>query len=235
MEHNQNAYTQQYEKNLTLGQYTAKTYLLMFAGLLLTFGVACTIALSRAIQTFFFTNIHWMFIGFAVELILVIVLSAAIKKISPGAAYVLFFLYALINGLSMGLILTLYDATFAIMVFALSAVVFGAMGIWGYYTDVDFSKWKNVLFAGLIGLALVGILGIFINLSTLELIISFVGVAFFMAYTAYDTQKIKAYYFQLLGDQAMLQKASIISALELYLDFINIFLYLLRLFSRSRD
>ncbi len=87
---------------------------------------------------------------------------------------------------------------------------------------------------GLVALVIVGVLGMFLNLSGLELIISLVGVAVFMGFTAYDTQKIKAYYHGLQGDEVMLKKASIISALQLYLDFVNLFLYLLRIFGRRR-
>ena len=219
----------------SLGRYTAKTYLWMFAGLGVTFLVAVALAATGLMERLVLTAPGVMWGVIIAELVVVIVLSARLKKISAGGATAMFFLYAALTGFTFALIFLSYEVTSAIAMFGVTALVFGIMGAWGYLTKQDLSGWGKVLLFGLIGLLLVTIVNLFMNNSTMEIILSYVGVILFLAYTAYDTQKIKAYYFSFQGDTAMLKKASIISALQLYLDFINIFLYLLRLFGSRKN
>ena len=218
----------------SIGRYTAKAYLWMFLGLVITF-VVSLITIDTGLFFYLYGTFDiWCIIVLAVvEIALVLILSTRLKKLSVAAATTLFLIYAVINGLTFSSIFVVYEVTSIIWTFAAAAAMYGVMGAWGYFTKQDLSSWRKVLLFGLLGLIFMGVLGLFMNLSSLELIISFVGVAIFLGFTAYDTQKIKAFYAYFSEDTAMLKKASIISALELYLDFINLFLYLLRIFGKK--
>lgn len=220
----------QYE---TLSNYTAKTFLWMFAGLMVTFGVALAAYLSNAAWYLFQSNI--MFIGLAVvEVVLVMVLASRIHKMSVGSARALFFLYAAVNGIVFSSYLWLFDLGDVLMAFASASLYFGAMAAYGYMTKRDLTNWRTPLLFGLISLLVVSVVGIFFMNGT-SLLFSVLGIVVFSCYTAYDTQKIKSAYFAFAGNQEMAQKASIFAALQLYLDFINLFLYLLRIFARSNS
>lgn len=216
----------------SIGRYTAKTFLWMFLGLAITFGVSM-LSMHTGLLYYIFSMGMGLIIALALlEIVLVIVLSARIQKISPTAAKALFIGYAVLNGLTFSSIFIIYEVASIVYTFAAAAAMFGIMGAWGYFTKQDLSGWRKVLLFGLVGLIVMAVLGLFLNLSQIELIISFIGVAIFLGFAAYDTQKIKAFYAHFSGDEVMLQKASIISALQLYLDFINLFLYLLRIFGK---
>lgn len=217
-------------RELSIGKYTAKTYLWMFIGLAITFAISMFTISSPAMLNFIFGNSAMCWILLLVEVVIVIALSASIRKISAGAATVLFLLYAVINGVTLSSIFIAYDIADCIFVFAVSAVVFAIMGIFGYVTKQDLSGWSKVLLFGLFGLILVAVMGLFMDFSGLSLVINLIGVAVFLAFTAYDTQKIKALYYYYQGNPTMLRKGSVIAALQLYLDFINLFLYMIRLF-----
>lgn len=218
----------------TIAVYAAKTYLWMFLGMLVTFGVSWGVIASGLIYQMLARAYGMMFVLMIAQLVLVVVLAARITKLSPGAATGLFFGYAALNGVTLSTVFLIYEVTGALIVLGVTAVLFGIMGAWGYFTKQDLSRWGRVLMFGLLGLVIVGVLGLFLNFSGIERIVCFVGVAVFLGFTAYDTQKIKAFYAAFAHDPAMLRRASILSALQLYLDFINLFLYLLRLFGRRR-
>ena len=115
-------------------------------------------------------------------------------------------------------------------------ILFGLIKLVGYFSKIDFSRIRNILFGGLIFLVVFNLLAMFIPaLSMFDRIACMIGIVIFMLYTAYDTQKIKAFYYGFQGDDAMLAKASIISALNLYLDFVNLFLYLLRFLGKKKN
>ena len=222
----------------TLGQYTAKTFGLMFLGLLVTFGIA--FYLSNTLHGWFLmyralTAVPYLhMIILVAELVVVIAMSAMIQKISPAVAAVCFFVYAVLTGLTFGIIFTAYSVGTLALIFGFTALYFGGMAVFGYVTKVDLSRLRTILLGGLIALIVVNVLMLFIpGLQVLDRVMCTIGVVIFLAFTAYDTQKLKAYYEGFQGDDAMLKKASIISALELYLDFINLFLYLLRLFGKA--
>lgn len=220
----------QYE---TLSNYTAKTFLWMFAGLLATFGVSLLFYVSN-LAYFIFQN-GFMFIGLAVaEIAVVLVLTARIQKMSVAGARGMFFLYAVLNGIVFSSYLWLYDMSDVLMAFGSAALYFGIMAAYGYMTKQDLTSWRTPLTIGLITMLIVGVLGMFF-FSGMGVLFSILGVLLFACYTAYDTQKIKAAYFAYAGNSEMAKKASIFAALQLYLDFINLFLYLLRIFARNRD
>lgn len=241
MEFNENqtfsdgGYQGQYVPAESVGAYTAKTFLWMFAGLLVTFLTAIGLVASGLIVAVFSIP-SVLLVLFVAEVAVVLVLSARINKMSVGAARALFFTYAVLNGIVFSVYLLYYDVFSLILVFGATALYFGGMALFGWVTKADLSRIRNILVGGLIFLIVFGLLSMFIPaLGAFERVLCLVGIAVFLAFTAYDTQKIKAYYAAYQGDDLMLKKASIFSALQLYLDFINLFLYLLRFLGRRRS
>lgn len=218
----------------SVGKYTAKTFMWMFLGLLTTFLISFGGYMTGLVFYVFAVPYAYLILGGA-ELIVVVVLSARINKLSVGAARGLFFAYAVLNGIVFSAYFLLFEMPSLIFVFAITAAYFGIMAAVGYFTKVDLSGLRPFLMCGLLFLVAFWFLSMFMNLGSMERIVSFIGVAIFLAFTAYDTQKIKAYHAAYSGDTAMLQKASIFSALQLYLDFINLFLYLLRFFGKRSN
>ena len=220
----------QYE---TLSNYTAKTFLWMFAGLLVTFGVSLAAYMSNI--GFYLLRSSFTFFGLAIlEIVLVVALASRLHSMSVGSARGLFFLYAAVNGIVFSSYLWLYNMGDVLMAFGAAALYFGVMAAYGYLTKRDLTSWRTPLMVGLIVLLAVSVIGMFF-MSGSSILFSVLGIVIFSCYTAYDTQKIKALYFAYAGNEAMAKKASIYAALQLYLDFINLFLYLLRIFGRNRD
>ena len=233
--YNLNGYTTYSEASAEpLYSYTAKTFAWMFAGLLVTFLTAIAGYATGAV-IYVFAIPYGHFILLLAELGVVIFLSARVNKLSVGAARALFFAYAILNGVTFSAYFLIYDMLSLVMVFGLTAVYFGLMAMIGYFVKVDLSRMRNVLFGGAIFLAVFWVLSMFLNLSGFETIACMIGIVIFLGYTAYDTQKIKAYYEYYSNDAAMASKASVFSALALYLDFINIFIYLLRILGKRRN
>ena len=217
-----------------IGVYTAKTFGWMALGLVVTFAVAFFIDVTPLVFILYGNGIL-PFILLIAELIVVGVLSARVHSLSVGGARALFFLYAIINGVTFAGVFFLYDLNMVIFAFGIAALYFGVLAAYGYITKRDLTRLGPLLFAGLIFLALFWLLSLFLPLSGFERIVCLIGLVIFMGLTAYDTQKIKLYYASFGGESEMGRKFSIISALELYLDFLNIFLYILRLLARHRD
>ncbi len=224
-----------YTPSVTLNQYIARTFGWMFLGLMLTFAVAVGTVLSGLV----FTLLASPFVLIAltvVELVVVIAFSASLLKRSVGFTRGLFFLYSVLNGVVFSLYFLMFDVVNLMAVFALTAVFFGAFALYGRFTKTDLSRLGPILIGGLIFLIVAGLLMAFIpGFSFMERIVCMVGIVIFLCFTAYDVQKIKANYDYFYSDSAMLEKASVYSALQLYLDFINLFLYLLRFFGNSRS
>lgn len=178
-----------------------------------------------------------LFIGLIIaELIMVIVLSARINKMSFVTAGIVFVIYSIVNGLTLSSILIAYTMESVASTFFITAGTFAAMAIIGSVTKKDLSSIGQILFMALIGLILATIVNIFLKSSMMSYIISYVGVAVFVGLTAYDAQKIKNMIHQYgtdLSDDNM--KLALMGSLSLYLDFINLFLYLLRIFGSRRN
>ena len=223
----------------TLHQFVAKTFGWMFAGLLVTFAAAVGTVSTGAFVMLFSTGL--VFALTIAELILVLVLSARITKLQPSTATAMFFVYAVLNGINLSVYFLVYDLSTLILAFLVGAVYFGVMAVYGANTQRDLLGWAPKLMGGLVALivtALVG--GLFgllfgISFGFLDVVYCGLSVLLFMGMTAYDTQMLKHHYAYFGGDAAMLQKASIFGALNLYLDFINIFLYIVRILGRNRD
>lgn len=213
----------------------AKVYLWMFTGLLLTTIVAFFTSTNEAILNFVFGTPFVMMGLFVGEIALVIAISAAIMKLSPAKALALFFLYAALNGVTMSMIFLAYTGGTIIMAFGTTATLFGIMSVVGYTTKSDMTKWGPILLMGLVGLIIASVVNMFLASSALDWVITYAGIFLFLALTVYDTKYIKTMTAQLAatGDSQMVSRIGVLGALKLYLDFINLFLFILRLFGRK--
>lgn len=217
----------------SLGRYTAKTFGWMFLGLLVTFVVAVGGYYTDAI--FYLTYIpYWHLVLFAAEIGIVIFLSARIEKMSVGMARAMFFLYATLNGVVFSIYLLAFDLTILWMVFGITSLFFGVMGLVGWFGNINFAKIQPFLTGGLVFLFFFWILAMFIDLSAFETTVCAVGIFIFLVLTAYDVKKIQAYHVYYGQMPEMAAKASIFSALQLYLDFINLFVYILRILGKRK-
>lgn len=216
----------------TIGQYTAKTFLWMVLGLLITFGVAVACWMSGAV--FYVYQAHLVIL--IATLALSITMVTRIERMTVGMAMAIFVAFSVLFGLTMSIYLVLFEVTSLVFVFLATSVYFGALAAYGYLTKRDLSTYRTILFSGLIFLLAFAVLSWFIPwLSAFDQIICLVGIVVFLGYTAYDTQKIREFYYYYAGYPDMLEKASIFSALQLYLDFLNLFLYLLRFLGKRKN
>jgi len=206
----------------------------MFVGLAITGGVAAAIGSSDQLLTDI-TQSPGIIIGvIVVQLGIVFGISFAINRISVGLATVLFLIYSATVGITFAFIFELYTTQSIFTTFLITAGMFGALAVWGALTDADLSKVGSIAFMALIGLILATVVNIFWANSTLYWITTYAGVAIFAALTAYDMQKLKQIGQQGLTGEAE-GRAAILGALTLYLDFINLFLFLLRIFGQQRS
>lgn len=212
-----------------------KVYVWMALALALTGLTAYGIANNTNLAFTLISN-RALFWGIAIaEFALVVFLSARIQKLSLSTATLSFLLYSVLNGVTMSIIFLAFTASSIATTFYITAGTFGVMAVYGYVTKTDLSKWGNILRMALLGLIVALVVNIFLHNSMLDLIISGIGVVLFTGLTAYDSQKIKtALALQEYPDENA-QKIALIGALNLYLDFINLFLYLLRFFGRSNN
>lgn len=225
----------QAQESLSLQSYVAKVmrrvFGKMFLGLLITAITSLMVVSSEAMLSFIFSS-RIVFFGLIIaELGLVFAISGAINKLSSTTATLLFYLYAVINGLTLSSIFLIYSASAITLTFAITSITFGTMALLGYITRKDLSKMGGILFMALIGLIVATIVNIFLASSALDWIISFAGVVIFTGLTAWDTQKIKN--MASMTDPSQAGKVATLGALSLYLDFINLFLYLLRFLGRN--
>ena len=210
--------------------FLTQSFLWMFVGLLVSAGVAFWVQTSDPLKAFAADNIFPLFIG---QLALVLVISWGINKISATVALGLFFVYAATLGLTLGLIIGSYEGASVVTAFLSASAMFGGAAIYGATTKRSLASLGGILFMAVIGLLVASVVNIFLGSSVLTWIISLVGVVIFTALTAYDVQRIQN------GDLAVatgsMEKAAVIGALHLYLDFINLFLFMLRLFGGNRN
>ena len=217
---------------LTLNEYIARTFGWMFAGLMVTFGVAAALCMSGLVIALLQIPYILPVISIA-ELVVVIFFSTGILNRSVAATRMLFFAYAALTGTVFSVYFLIFDVVNLIVIFGLTALFFGAFALYGRFTKTDLSRLRPLLVGGLIFLVIAGLLSLFVDFEPFERVICMVGIVIFLCFTAYDVQKIKANYQYFYGNDEILQKASIFSALQLYLDFINLFLYLLRFLGRN--
>jgi uncharacterized protein len=219
---------------IDLQGFLQRVFAWMFAGLVATGVSALAIGSNQALLTEI-TSSPGVLIGlFVVEIAVVLVLTAAINRLSVPLAVTLFFVYAALNGVLFAFVFELYTRESIFTTFLITAAMFGAVAVWGYTTKRDLSRFGTVLFMALIGLILATVVNFFVGGSTLYWITTYAGVLIFCGLTAYDMQKLKVYAGAGgVGEQEEGRRA-VLGALALYLDFINLFLFLLRIFGRSR-
>ena len=211
-----------------------QVYLWMTVGLLATAGVAYFVVSTPLLQLV--ANPIVFFGAIIVELVMVVALSRAIARMSPAAAVGLFFVYAALNGVTMSVIFAVYTLSSIAITFFATACLFGAMTIIGYTTSRDLTKLGGFLLMGLIGFLIGSVINLFFASSAFYWLLTFAGIAIFVGLTAWNTQRIKNMTLAALqqGDELAAQRVGIIGALSLYLDFVNLFLLLLRLGGRRR-
>ena len=214
--------------------FMQKVYLWMTFALTLTGFVAYRTTQSEFLLELIF-NSSFGFIGLIlVELALVIWISSGIQRMSSNMAIGLFLLYSVLNGMTLSVLLIVYTGASVASTFFITAGMFGAMSIYGYTTKQDLSSWGNLLFMALFGIILASFVNIFLQSSGLYWLISYIGVLVFVGLTAYDTQKIKKLAAQVIVESEVGRKVAILGALTLYLDFINMFIFMLRILGNRR-
>ena len=213
-----------------------KVYQFMALGLIITSITAYLTAATPAMLRFFYGSSAPLIIAAVVEIGLVLYLSMAINKISSGTALLLFLIYSFVNGLTCSILLLVYTQNSIYQAFFTAAGMFGVMSVYGLFTKRDLTGMGSFLVMGLFGIIIASLINIFVKSSGMELVISILGIIIFMGLTAYDTAKIKQLSTTINGaDSSALTKIAVIGALQLYLDFINLFIYLLRIFGKRRD
>ena len=214
-----------------------KVYQYMALGLIITAVTAYATASSHAALEFLFSSSTPLVVIAIVELALVLILSTMVNKLSTGAALAIFAGYSVLNGLMFSSILLVYTRGSIYQAFFTAAGMFGAMSVYGLYTQRDLTSMGSFLRMGLLGLLIALVINLFVGSTMIELVTSVMGVIIFLGLTAYDTAKIKT----LAGeydwniDSSIAGRIAVIGALELYLDFINLFLYMLRFMGKRKD
>jgi len=204
----------------------------MGAGLGLTAFVSWLVANNTALMHGVLTSGVWIVLVI-VELALVWIIGAAVQRIGAPVAAALFVLYSVLNGVTLSVIFLMYTATTIGGTFLVAAGMFAAMSLYGQSTKRNLSGFGSILFMALFGLILASIVNIFFANSMLYWLVTYAGVFIFAGLTAYDTHKLQSMAIQTSGDSAVAARYSIIGALALYLDIINLFLFLLRIFGNS--
>jgi uncharacterized protein len=214
--------------------FMRKVYAFMSGGLFLTALSSWLVASSPAAIHLIFGN-HMVFFGLiAAELLMVFAFSSMVRTMSAAGAAALFFLYSVVNGLTLSMIFLLYTRSSIFLSFAVTGGTFAGMSIYGYVTKRDLTGVGNFMIMGLWGLILASVVNIFFHSPMIYWMTTYIGVFIFVGLVAYDTQKIKE--LNVIGNAGTDEdhKEAIHGALVLYLDFINLFLYILRLFGRRR-
>ena len=214
-----------------LRSYMLSIYNYMASAVLLTGIVAMAFASSGMAEQVLATPLRWLIM--LAPLAFVMVISFGINKLSTFAAQALFWAFAVAMGLSMSSIFLIYTGTSIATTFFASAAAFASLSLWGYTTKKDLSGFGTFLIMGVVGLIIASLINIFLQSSMMNLIISALGVLLFAGLTAYDTQKIKSMYYQVAGSD-FAGKAVVMGALTLYLDFVNMFTFLLQFLGDRR-
>ncbi len=220
-----------------VNDFVRSVYNWMFIGLALTGIVALYVSNNEAITQLIFGNSLIFFGLILVELALVFSISGMVNRMSAGTATTLFVLYSGLNGVTLSFIFLAYTRASIVSTFFICSATFLACSIYGWTTKRDLTSLGGFLIMGLFGIIIATTVNMFIQSSAMNMIVSYIGVIVFVGLTAYDTQKLKNMaQAQPAGlDDAVIRKGAILGALSLYLDFINLFLMLLRIFGQGRD
>ena len=228
-------YSYSYSQNSSYRDFLTKVFSIVALGLAVS-GVVSYFGLSIMISLLMSSAGLAVIIGsFILEIAIVIYMNTRIMKISKTTAYICFFIYAILNGMNLSIILIEYTFASCIYVFGITTLLFICMAIISHSTNLDLTKHGTLIFGGLITLVIASIVNIFLRSSMFEWIITIAGIIIFLVLVAFDMQKLRNIYNQTFTDSELSEKMGIIGALELYLDFINLFLRILRLFGNRRD
>jgi FtsH-binding integral membrane protein len=235
MEYEYNFRVQDHINQGSIANFMYRVYGWMSIALAISAGVAYYIATQPAIYTKLFTN-NWLLFGIILgQFALVVALSAFIMRMSYETAIILFMLYAAALGITLSSIFLVYKISSIYLTFAVTAGMFGIMSLYGYFTKTDLTTVRNLSTMALIGIIIGFLVNMFLQNEMMDYILSGIGVLVFTALTAADTQKIKQMAYQLLGTDQTMKKVSILGAMMLYLDFINLFLLLLRFMGQRKE
>ena len=226
------------QTNIVIDESATRSFITKVYGwMTLALAITGLVAVSTASNPGFMQTIvrsPLLLIVIVAQLVMVLVLSAAIGKLNAGVATGLFILYSALTGLTFSMLFLVYTGASIAQVFFITAGTFGIVSAYGYVTKRDLTSIGNLLFMALIGLIVASIVNMFLQSSALEWIVTCVGVIIFVGLIAYDTQRIKRMAAGIGQDGEVQRKAAVLGALALYLDFINLFIRLLRIFGRRR-
>jgi FtsH-binding integral membrane protein len=228
---------QQQRVEVLVNDYVRSVYTWMCIGLALTGFLALYVSSTETLFRLVFGN-RLIFFGLIIaELAMVFSISGMINRMSAATATALFVIYSALNGVTLSIIFLAYTSSSIVSTFFICSATFLACSIYGWTTKRDLTSWGGFLTMGLIGIIIASLVNVFIRSSAVNVLVSYIGVIVFVGLTAYDTQKLKnmALTQPTDLDGAVVRKGAILGALSLYLDFINLFLMLLRIFGTSRD
>lgn len=209
----------------------SKTFFWMFLGLLGT-GLVAFYTYSSGLYLSIFTSVSSLAILALVEVVVVIVFSLCFRKLPPTVVGILYFVYAFLNGFTFSSIFAVYEISSIMYVFLLTSILYAVLALCGYKTKIDVSKWSTILFVALIVSLIASIVNLFLGNTMVDIVISWIVIFIFAGYTIYDMHILR----ELSSDPSINQdKVYIYCAMQLYLDFINLFIRLLRIFGKSRD
>ena len=221
------------DRKSALSAQMARVFGWMFIGLIITGMTAMYTATSETMIRMLYSS-RFTFLGFIIlEFVFVWFISSRVMHMEYGMAAAAFIMYSVLNGITLSVIFLAYTGSSVALAFFMTAGFFGFMCVYGLVTKTDLTSLGSLFLMGLIGLIIVSVVNIFLQSSTLYWIISFVGVAIFLGLTAYDSQKIKAISMQYTGTEKE-RNVAVLGALILYLDFVNLFLYILRILGKRR-
>lgn len=216
-----------------LRDYMVKVYNFMAIALAISGAIAFLVASTPAVMSVLFgTPLMWVVM--LAPLGFVIFMGAKLNSISAATAKTYLWIYSALMGISLASVFVIYTGTSVARVFFITASVFGAMSLYGYTTKRDLTGMGSFLMMGVFGLIIASVVNIFLKSSALEFALSLIGVFLFIGLTAYDTQRIKQTYYHFAGNSELVAKMAVVGALNLYMDFINLFLMLLRFFGDRR-
>ena len=225
----------EYPAQSSVRTFMYNVYSLMSTALFVTAGTAYIVAKSPEFSMAIVTNTWALILIVALQFGLLIGLNAFLQRISFATALILFFLFAISMGLTTSTIFLVYTEASIFSTFFITAGMFGIMSLYGYVTRTDLTTVGNIAFMAMIGLVIAGLVNMFLRSSQFDLVISAIGVLVFTVLTAYDTQKLKMLAHQLFADHETVAKVSVVGALTLYLDFLNLFRFLLRFMGKKRN
>ncbi|GLI55820.1 membrane protein [Propionigenium maris DSM 9537] len=233
MEVNRRSYKTREDLELIVGQKMKGVFLWMVIGILFTVGTAYYTLTTPAVLNFVYKAMMPIVIG---ELALVFILSMRVYKMDVNKSRLMFLLYSVLTGMTLSVLAIVYTGMSILYAFGGTTVIFVIMAVYGYATNEDLTKFGGILRMGLVTLIVLSLINLFLKIPFLYLMIPYLGVLVFIGLIGYDVNRIKHNIVNtaLMEDESVIEKVSIIGALALYLDFINLFLYILRIFGKKR-